>query len=162
MPLFSFLRRRPPPPPQKLAFVLGGGGARGSLQVGALRALLEAGIRPHLMVGTSIGAVNVTYLAINGLTSEGLDALERAWDAASKANLLPNNYLWLTTRILFNRAGVHPYHHRFRDFFISQGISPQLTFSDIAAPAFYQIATDLNHQTLRIYGTDPEDKVLDT
>jgi len=40
-----------------LAFALGGG-ARGALQAGALRALLEAGIRPDLLAGTSIGAVN--------------------------------------------------------------------------------------------------------
>ena len=33
----------------KLAFVLAGGGARGALQVGALRALLEVGIRPDLL-----------------------------------------------------------------------------------------------------------------
>jgi NTE family protein len=38
------------------AIVLGGGGARGAMQVGALRALLEAGMIPDLLVGTSIGA----------------------------------------------------------------------------------------------------------
>ena len=41
-----------------LAFVLGGGGGRGAMQVGALRALFEAGYKPDLLVGTSIGAVN--------------------------------------------------------------------------------------------------------
>src|SRR5262249_26347136 len=45
------------------AFVLSGGGARGALQVGALRALLEAGIRPDVIVGTSIGAWNGALLA---------------------------------------------------------------------------------------------------
>ncbi len=38
-----------------LAFVLGGGGARGAMQVGAFRALFEAGYKPDLLVGTSIG-----------------------------------------------------------------------------------------------------------
>ncbi len=37
------------------AFVLGGGGSRGALQVGAMRALLEEGIVPDLLVGSSIG-----------------------------------------------------------------------------------------------------------
>jgi hypothetical protein len=41
-----------------LAFVLVGGGARGVLQVGALRALLEAGFQPDLVVGTSAGAIS--------------------------------------------------------------------------------------------------------
>lgn len=32
-----------------LAFTLGGGGAHGALQVGTIRALLEAGIHPDLI-----------------------------------------------------------------------------------------------------------------
>ena len=42
-----------------IAFVLSGAGARGPLQVGALQALLEAGVQPELMVGTSAGAIQV-------------------------------------------------------------------------------------------------------
>ena len=45
------------------AFVLSGGTARGALQVGALRALLEHGERPDVIVGTSIGAWNGALLA---------------------------------------------------------------------------------------------------
>ncbi|HNK70256.1 MAG TPA: patatin-like phospholipase family protein, partial [Flavobacteriales bacterium] len=41
-----------------IAFVLSGGGNRGALQAGALLALLERGIRPDLIVGTSVGALN--------------------------------------------------------------------------------------------------------
>ncbi|MGO9218661.1 MAG: patatin-like phospholipase family protein, partial [Streptosporangiaceae bacterium] len=39
------------------AFVLGGGGILGAHEVGMLRALSEAGIRPDLVVGTSVGAI---------------------------------------------------------------------------------------------------------
>ena len=39
------------------AFVLGGGGVLGAAEVGMLRALLEAGIEPDLIVGTSIGDI---------------------------------------------------------------------------------------------------------
>jgi len=39
-------------------FVLSGDGSRGPLQIGAMRALLVAGIVPDLLVETSIGAVN--------------------------------------------------------------------------------------------------------
>jgi predicted acylesterase/phospholipase RssA len=38
------------------AFVLSGGANRGSVQAGMLEALLDAGIRPDLLVGESIGA----------------------------------------------------------------------------------------------------------
>jgi hypothetical protein len=40
------------------AFVLGGGGVRGAAEVGMARALLEAGVRPDLVCGTSVGAIN--------------------------------------------------------------------------------------------------------
>ena len=45
------------------AFVLGGGGLLGAHEVGMLRALAEAGIRPDLVVGTSIGALNGAFVA---------------------------------------------------------------------------------------------------
>jgi len=67
---------------QSLAFVLAGGGARGALQVGARSALLEAGIRPDLLVGTAIGAINAAFLGLHGFTPEALDLLEAAWFTA--------------------------------------------------------------------------------
>ncbi|WP_371395612.1 patatin-like phospholipase family protein [Fretibacter rubidus] len=54
-----------------LGIALGGGVARGWAHIGALRALLEAGIRPDIVTGTSIGAVvGAAYL------SGKLDVLE--------------------------------------------------------------------------------------
>jgi len=50
-------------PPPQTAFVLGGGGVLGAGEVGMLRALLEAGVVPDLVVGTSVGAVNGAFLA---------------------------------------------------------------------------------------------------
>ena len=50
-------------PGHEIAFVLGGGGVLGAGEVGMLRALLEAGIRPDLVVGTSVGALNGAFVA---------------------------------------------------------------------------------------------------
>jgi len=51
--------KRPP-----LGLALGGGVARGWAHIGAMRALIEAGIRPDIIAGTSIGAVvGGAYLA---------------------------------------------------------------------------------------------------
>jgi NTE family protein len=41
----------------RVALALGGGGLRGYAHIGVLQALEEAGIRPDLVVGTSIGAI---------------------------------------------------------------------------------------------------------
>src|SRR5258707_7326117 len=60
------------------AFVLSGGTARGALQVGALRALLERDIRPDVIIGTSIGALNWAWLARNP-TLESISALDDLW-----------------------------------------------------------------------------------
>jgi len=40
-----------------IAYALGGGGARGIAHIGVLKALDEAGIKPHLVVGTSMGSI---------------------------------------------------------------------------------------------------------
>ena len=145
---------------KRLAFVLGGGGARGALQVGALRALLEAGLQPDLMVGTSVGAINATYLAVHGATLAGLDGLIKTWHDAAAADLLPANYLWLTMRVLLNRAGRRP-NHRMRDFFVAHGLSPDLRFGDIRGLRLILVAADLNIGQPILYGTDPQQSVLD-
>ncbi|HEY6887442.1 MAG TPA: patatin-like phospholipase family protein [Solirubrobacter sp.] len=45
------------------AYVLGGGGQLGASEVGMLRALLERGLAPDLVVGTSVGAINGAAIA---------------------------------------------------------------------------------------------------
>ncbi|MEJ3743995.1 patatin-like phospholipase family protein [Actinomycetes bacterium KLBMP 9797] len=61
-----------------IAFVLGGGGVLGAVQVGMLRALFRAGIRPDLVVGTSIGAVNGALVAAEPAESV-TERLVRLW-----------------------------------------------------------------------------------
>ncbi|MBE3001552.1 patatin-like phospholipase family protein [Nocardiopsis sp. HNM0947] len=66
--------------PHPVAFVLGGGGIRGAVQVGMLQALLEHGVRPDLVVGSSIGAINGAIVAAHpGPEAAGL--LHRAWNS---------------------------------------------------------------------------------
>jgi NTE family protein len=68
------------------AVVLSGGGSLGAAQVGALRALFEAGIRPDLFVGCSVGALNAAFLAVDP-TLERLDELERLWRRLDRADI---------------------------------------------------------------------------
>ena len=51
------------PTRRRTAFVLGGGGVLGATQVGMLRALFDADVRPDLVLGTSIGSVNGAFIA---------------------------------------------------------------------------------------------------
>lgn len=69
------------------AFVLSGGGARGALQVGAVRALLEAGVTPDVLIGTSIGAWNAAVLARFPF-EEALSRMAEAWRQSQPAQIL--------------------------------------------------------------------------
>jgi NTE family protein len=60
----------------RTALVLSGGGAKGIAHIGVLRVLDSLGIRPDLVVGTSMGAV-VGALYASGYTGRELDSLAR-------------------------------------------------------------------------------------
>ena len=64
----------------RTAFVLGGGGVLGATQVGMLRALLDRGVRPDLVLGTSIGSVNGAFVAADP-TPAAADRLAQIWRA---------------------------------------------------------------------------------
>jgi NTE family protein len=57
---------------------LGGGGHLGAYQVGMLRALLERDVRPDLVVGTSVGAMNGAAVAADPAPAT-IDKLESVW-----------------------------------------------------------------------------------
>jgi len=73
-PLPFGLTRKIPIEKPKVALVLSGGGARGAAQVGVLKALIENGIKPDLIVGTSFGSI-VGGLYASGYTIEQLDSI---------------------------------------------------------------------------------------
>jgi NTE family protein len=147
------------------AFVLSGGGARGALQVGALRALLEAGERPDVVVGTSIGAWNGALLARDP-TLGGVDVIEAAWRGAHPTRVLlgmepPANapaQAHATLRMiaaarrvaagrpsLYGDAGV-------REFV--QRLVGDLTFEQLAIP-LRVVATDITHGTRAVFDSGP-------
>ncbi|MGD9339114.1 MAG: patatin-like phospholipase family protein [Syntrophobacterales bacterium] len=64
--------------PRPLAFVFSGGTSLGSVQVGMLKAVFEAGIKPDLLVGTSAGAVNAASVG-QGFTESHLENLATIW-----------------------------------------------------------------------------------
>ncbi|GAA1905833.1 patatin-like phospholipase family protein [Nocardioides lentus] len=64
------------------AFVLGGGGVLGAVEVGMLGALLDRGVRPDLVLGTSVGALNGALLAQDP-TPAVVDRLTALWRRAA-------------------------------------------------------------------------------
>ncbi|HVP20590.1 MAG TPA: patatin-like phospholipase family protein [Anaerolineaceae bacterium] len=142
------------------AFVLGGGGGRGALQVGALRALLEAGIAPDLLIGTSIGAANAAGLALWGVDNNGLDGLERAWHEASESQMLNPRVGQLILRVLVGRPSDQP-RKKIESYFISKGFTWDLRFENISSIRLALVSADLETGQPVIYGKDPADSVLE-
>jgi NTE family protein len=74
----------------RVAFVFSGGGPLGALQVGALKALVERGVLPDLVVGTSVGALNAAVLAFEPST-RGARRLESVWHQLAEDDLFPGS-----------------------------------------------------------------------
>jgi NTE family protein len=138
----------------RVSFVFGGGGARGALQVGALRALTEAGILPDHLVGVSIGAANAAYLAIHGVSFQSIANLAGLWIAGTRHDPLPSNPFRIALSALFH-SSADQYYQRLRETFISFGLDPTLRFSDLAGIQLTIVASDLNTGSPILFGNTP-------
>jgi NTE family protein len=147
------------------AFVLSGGGARGALQVGALRALLEIGERPDVVVGTSIGAWNGALLARNP-TLEGVEVARQAWLTVHPNRVLlgveppansPAQALAAMRLLTVARRVARGHPSFYADIGMRQFVNRLLdnvTFEELALP-LRVIATDITHGTRAIFGSGP-------
>ncbi|MCS6984292.1 MAG: patatin-like phospholipase family protein [Leptospiraceae bacterium] len=82
--------------PPLLGLVLSGGGAQGAYQAGAIKALVEAGLRFEVISGVSIGALNGLMVA-QGMIKE----MEHTWMTLSRMQLIGVNTI---PGLLFSRG----------------------------------------------------------
>jgi NTE family protein len=144
---------------RKVAFVLSGGANRGALQVGALLALLEHNVRPRILVGTSIGAVNAAFLAINP-TLDGARWLERIWREASWDIVTRKDYVSALWRLLTGRSSLYR-SKKLKELLEAYFPQKIRLFSDIKAAELYITAVDLKSGELRVFGRDKTESVID-
>ncbi|MER6173489.1 patatin-like phospholipase family protein [Streptosporangium sp. NPDC001681] len=85
------------------AFVLGGGGVLGAYEVGMLRALDEAGIKPDVIVGTSVGALNGVVLAAS--PGDAVARLTTLWGSNVVRTAFAGS--WVTRLSTLARTGTH-------------------------------------------------------
>ncbi len=88
------------------AIVLGGGGVFGATQVGMLRAVLESGIRPGLVVGTSVGAINGAAIAAEPSIA-GVENLAGLWASLAEAGMFTENVLARASTLARYRTHVY-------------------------------------------------------
>lgn len=72
----------------KDVFVLSGGAARGAVQVGMMQTLIEAGITPAGLVGTSVGALNAAFMGWQPDTDRVHELAER-WLRLQTRDIFP-------------------------------------------------------------------------
>ena len=87
------------PDEPRIGLALGGGGAKGLAHIQMLETLDEMGIRPHVIAGTSIGAI-IGALYAAGLSGADIRALVEQFlvdekDADDKLIALPKSIRWL-------------------------------------------------------------------
>ncbi|GAA2017575.1 patatin-like phospholipase family protein [Terrabacter terrae] len=87
-----------------MALVLGGGGILGASEVGMLRALLDAGVSPDIVVGTSVGAINGALVAAQP-TRDAVERLTSLWTQATRAGVFTES--WWRQAVRVARLGTH-------------------------------------------------------
>jgi NTE family protein len=131
------------------AFVLGGGGLLGAHEVGMLRALAEAGVKPDLVVGTSIGALNGVFVAAD--PAGAADRLSRMWQG-EELRLAFSEKLWgRTVRLV--RSGTHL--HSFESLRqVLAAALPGPDFADLELP-FQCVASSIENASARWFSGGP-------
>jgi NTE family protein len=141
-----------------IAFVLSGGNNRGALQAGALLSLLGRGIRPDLIVATSVGALNGVALAADP-TLAGMQRIAERWRTLRRSDIYPGNSLTAGWRILTGRGSLHE-RASFQRFIVTMLPPGIRRFGDLKIPCVVT-ATVLRTGQLRLFGADPQERIVD-
>lgn len=132
------------------AFVLGGGGVLGATEIGMLRALLEHGITPDLVVGTSVGSINGAFIAADP-SSDAVARLEELWVEVIRSGALRESPVRQAARLAKSRTHM-----------MSRGTIPRLvekyleaeTFEELAVP-FQCVAAEIESAASRWFSAGP-------
>ncbi|MEI7999774.1 MAG: patatin-like phospholipase family protein [Actinomycetes bacterium] len=134
----------------RTAFVLSGGGNQGVSQVGMLRALLERGIRPDVVVGTSVGALNGAVVATLPEIHQ-IDHLEEVWTRLTSEAIFPGGTLRRAWNLL--RRDDHLIPNSGMRALIENALVPD-AFSDLAVP-LRVVTADLDSGSEMVFASGP-------
>lgn len=118
-----------------IAFVLGGGGVLGATQVGMLQALLEAGIRPGMILGTSVGAVNGAVIAADP-SDAGVRKLADLWRSMTDSGMFSETVLARAATLARHRTHLYspaPFRRQLQRQLPPTFADLQIPFSCVAA-----------------------------
>jgi NTE family protein len=116
----------------KTAVVLTGGGSRGAVEAGAM-SVIDRRIKPDIIIGTSVGAINAAYYAAGVDVEEG----KRLWRTITSRMVFPINWQ------VFSLSGkVRSLSHQYRLKRFLERKLPVKTFEECKIPLYIN-ATEL-------------------
>ena len=131
------------------AFVLGGGGILGAHEVGMLRALSEAGIRPDLVVGTSVGAINGALVAADPAGAAA--RLAGLWQGDDLREAFSESVWGRLARLARSGTHLHAIEPLQR---MLEGALPGKDFADLELP-FHCVAASIERARARWFSAGP-------
>jgi NTE family protein len=131
------------------AFVLGGGGVHGAAEVGMLQALEEAGIRPDLVLGTSVGAINGAMLA--AVPDAAVARLTGLWTNIGEFSPFDASLIEQATTFARTRTHLHG-NHRLRRLLMTH--LPVRRFEELELP-FQCVAASIERASARWFDRGP-------
>ena len=132
------------------AFVLGGGGVLGAAEVGMLQALFEHDVRPDLVVGTSVGAINGAFVAADP-TPGAVDRLRAVWEELTSERIFAGSVVSRLGTLVRTRTHVHR-REPLRDLLAAH--LPVATFAELRIP-FQCVAASIERAAERWFTDGP-------
>ena len=140
------------------AFVFSGGANRGALQAGAAQALVEAGIVPDMVLGSSVGSINAAALALQP-PEQGVEVMRDYWGHVRCQDIFPGNTFSMLLRMIQQRGSLHDERAFYR--FLGRVFgSTKRRFKDLRIPLFVT-ATRFDTGGLHLFGSDPDERLID-
>ena len=136
-------------PGGKTAFVLGGGGVLGAHEVGMLRALSEAAIRPDVVVGTSVGAINGAFVAADPAGAAA--RLGGLWQGEALRQAFSENLWARAVRLVRSGTHLHSIDQLRR---LLENTLPGTGFADLELP-FHCVAASIERAQARWFSSGP-------
>ncbi len=134
----------------RTAFVFAGGSSRGAAQIGMLQVLVERGIRPDAVYGSSVGAINAAGYA-GTPDAAGVERMAAIWRRLTRDDIFPQGRVPNAVRYFQQRQSVHP------NRALRQVIEEGLTFDllEEAAIPLQVVATSLTDGRVRWFTRGP-------
>jgi len=145
-----------------LAIVMSGAANYGAMQAGALEAILSAGYRPQVVVGTSAGALNAIYIASDP-TPEGARRLGEIWGLVSPNEVGKGGMFTGIRRLLARKDSLFPNLPlvRYLDEYFPSGIRTFGELYELKQVSAYAIAVCMETKQTVAFGDRQQDRILD-